>query len=221
MIGKAYEVLVIDDGSEDGTPEVCQRLARDYPLTLWVRTAPVGGLSGAVLHGFARAQGEILVVMDADLQHPPERLPALIAPVLAGEADFVIGSRRTPGGCIAEKWGPLRRVQSRMAALLAMPLTGPVRDAMSGFFALRRSTYHGACGLDPLGYKIGLELLCKCRAIRVVEVPIDFGVRVHGQSKLTLSQQLTYGRHLARLYAYQFPSASVVIRFLLGHRHGN
>src|SRR5882672_499105 len=138
MIGKAYEVLVIDDGSEDGTPEVCQRLARDYPLTLWVRTAPVGGLSGAVLHGFARAQGEILVVMDADLQHPPERLPALIAPVLAGEADFVIGSRRTPGGCIAEKWGPLRRVQSRMAALLAMPLTGPVRDAMSGFFALRR-----------------------------------------------------------------------------------
>src|SRR5262245_30035655 len=74
-----YEVLVIDDGSTDGTPAVCAKLAKRYPIELRVRPEPYAGLSGAVLEGFERARGETLVVMDADLQHPPERLPELLS----------------------------------------------------------------------------------------------------------------------------------------------
>src|SRR5688572_9255852 len=75
MAGRNYELLIVDDGSRDGTVEVCAELARAYPLELIVRDPPEDGLSGAVLTGFARARGQTLVVMDADLQHPPEKLP--------------------------------------------------------------------------------------------------------------------------------------------------
>jgi dolichol-phosphate mannosyltransferase len=195
-----YEVLIIDEGSSDGTPEVCAKLAEGFPVTLFVRESPIGGLSGAVLHGFARACGEIVVVMDADLQHPPEALPSLIAPLTRGESDFVIGSRRAPGGSIVGPWGTCRRLNSAMARWLAAPLVRGVHDPMSGFFAVRRATVQAAGDLNPLGYKIGLELLCKCDLDRVVEVPIQFGTRLSGDSKLTFAQQIAYLRHLSRLY---------------------
>ena len=91
LAGHRFEVIILDDNSHDRTPEVCAELARTYPLKLIVRSNPVNGLSGAVLHGMAQARGEILCVMDADLQHPPEKLPELIAPLTANTADFVIG----------------------------------------------------------------------------------------------------------------------------------
>jgi len=203
MEGRTYEVLVIDDGSQDDTVAVCRDLACEHPLRLHVRERPLGGLGGAVLHGFSLARGQVLVVMDADLQHPPERLPALIAPVLTGEADLVVGSRHVAGGSIAHPWGAFRRLQSAAARLLAQPLVGPVRDIMSGFLALRRDVYENAESLSPLGYKIGLELLCKCPACRIAEVPIEFGMRLHGHSKLTVSQRLKYLVHLARLYEHR------------------
>jgi dolichol-phosphate mannosyltransferase len=87
------------------TPAVCAKLVETYPLTLHVREHPKDGLSGAVLTGFGVARGDVLVVMDADLQHPPERLPDLLAPLEQGEADFVLGSRHAPGGTVAERWG--------------------------------------------------------------------------------------------------------------------
>jgi dolichol-phosphate mannosyltransferase len=86
-----YEVLIVDDNSRDNTSEVCKELAKTYPLSLFVRTEPKNGLSGAVLHGMAQAHGEFLCVMDADLQHPPEKLPELLAPLREGSADFVVG----------------------------------------------------------------------------------------------------------------------------------
>jgi dolichol-phosphate mannosyltransferase len=93
MAGASFEVLIVDDNSRDATPQVCAELGKKYPLKLLVRTHPANGLSGAVLFGMAAARGTFLCVMDADLQHPPERLPALLEPLRSGEADFVLGSR--------------------------------------------------------------------------------------------------------------------------------
>ncbi len=216
LVGRSYEIVIVDDNSQDDTRAVCADLALHYPLTLHVREHAKDGLSGAVLAGFGRARGDVLVVMDADLQHPPERLPALIEPLGRDEADFVLGSRHAPGGTIAERWGLFRRLNSRVATLLARPFAGrQTTDPMSGFFALRRTTLEGARRLTPLGYKIGLELMCKCRVRRVKEIPIHFTARQHGRSKLTLAQQFRYLEHLSRLYDFTFPRLSPVVKFLI------
>jgi dolichol-phosphate mannosyltransferase len=219
LTGREFEIIVVDDDSRDDTKAVCARLAQQFPLALHVRQQPKDGLSGAVLSGFGLAQGDILVVMDADLQHPPETLPALIAPLEQtgdGAADFVLGSRHAPGGTVEEKWGLLRRINSRVATLLARPFAGPrTTDPMSGFFALRRETLARAERLTPLGYKIGLELMSKCRVERVREVPIHFKARARGRSKLTVAQQVKYLEHLSRLYDFTFPRLSPVVKFLI------
>ena len=205
LLGRDYELLIIDDASNDGTIEICDKLAQDYPLNLYTRTILSGGLSGAVLGGFAFSRGEILVVMDADLQHPPEFLPALIDPIVWREADFVIGSRYVLGGRIQDDWGILRHLNSGLATLLARPLNPGVRDPMSGFFALTRLVWQRAERLDPMGYKIALELLCKCKLTNVVEVPITFGLRRHGRSKLSLKEQIAFLKHLTNLYLRRYP----------------
>ncbi len=213
MAGRPYELLIVDDNSRDNTPEVCRKLSETYPLRLIVRTQPKNGLSGAVLHGLAEARGDFLVVMDADLQHPPEKLPELLAPLEAGLAEFVLGSRYVPGGTTGEQWTIFRMLNSRVATLLARPFAGNVRDPMSGFFALRKSTFERAQRLTPLGYKIGLELMCKCRVTSVTEVPIHFSTREFGESKLSLKQQFKYLEHLSRLYDFCYPRLSPMFKF--------
>jgi dolichol-phosphate mannosyltransferase len=213
--GRSFEIRIVDDGSRDGTVEVCRDLAEQYPVRLLVRDRPEHGLSGAVLHGIAASDGDTVVVMDADLQHPPERIPALIEPVEAGTADFAIGSRYVAGGSTDAQWTLFRRVNSWVATALARPFAGAVKDPMSGFFALRRDTYDRAERLTPLGYKIALELMCKCRVKHVREVPIHFGVRTHGESKLSLAQQFRYLEHLSRLYDFTFPRASPMAKFAI------
>jgi dolichol-phosphate mannosyltransferase len=213
MAGRPYEVIVVDDNSRDDTPAVAARLAVKFPLRLIVREHPKDGLSGAVLRGMAEARGEYLVVMDADLQHPPAKLPELLASLERDEADFVLGSRYVPGGCTGERWGVHRRINSRVATFLGRPFAGRVTDPMSGFFALKRKTYEHAQRLTPLGYKIGLELMSKARVRRVREVPIHFAERTRGESKLTLREQFRYLEHLSRLYDFTFPRASPVSKF--------
>jgi glycosyltransferase involved in cell wall biosynthesis len=215
LAGVAYEVLIVDDNSKDATPTVCAELAKTYPVVLLVRLKPTNGLSGAVLHGMAAARGTFLCVMDADLQHPPEKLPELLAPLRAGTADFVLGSRYMPGGSTEAEWSVFRKINSRVATFLARPFAGKTTDPMAGFFALPQKTYAGATQLTPLGYKIALELMCKCRVTRVQEIPIHFGTRSKGESKLTLKQQFRYLEHLSRLYDFTFPRASPVTKFLI------
>ena len=215
LAGRDIEILVIDDNSQDATQQVCAELAGRFPVTLHVRAEPKDGLSGAVLEGMAMARGEYLVVMDADLQHPPEKLPELLAPLEAGESDFVVGSRYTRGGSVHGSWSVIRHLNSRIATFLAKPFAGNTHDPMSGFFALRRDTYEHAERLTPLGYKVGLELMCKCRAKNVREVPIHFATRTHGQSKLTATQQFKYLEHLSRLYDFYFPRGSPMLKFLI------
>jgi len=213
--GGDYEVIIVDDNSADRTIAVCAELAEKYPLKLLVRTEPKNGLSGAVLHAMTAARGRFLCVMDADLQHPPEKLRELLAPLRSGEADFALGSRYVPGGSTAATWGVFRKLNSFVATLLARPFAGRVTDPMSGFFAIKRQTYLSARQLTPLGYKIALELMCKCQVKSVKEIPIHFGLRVAGESKLSLKQQFRYLEHLSRLYDFTFPHASPVTKFLI------
>ena len=214
MAGKSYELLIIDDNSPDNTRQVCAELATAYPLRLIVREHPTNGLSGAVLHGIAQSRGQRIVVMDADLQHPPEKIPELLA-ALNGGADFALGSRYIPGGSTGGKWGVFRKINSWAATVLARPFAGKVNDPMSGFFALDRSTFDRAERLTPLGYKIALELMCKCRVKDVREVPIHFAERVAGESKLSLKQQFRYLEHLSRLYDFTFPRLSPMVKFVI------
>jgi dolichol-phosphate mannosyltransferase len=213
--GRSYEILIVDDNSKDATPQVCAELSKTHPLNLIVRTQPKDGLGGAVLHGFAQARGEYLVVMDADLQHPPAKLPELLAPLERGESDFTLGSRHVPGASVGEEWGAFRQLNSAIATLLARPFAGKTRDPMSGFFAMKRSTYERAERLTPLGYKIGLELMCKCRVHDVREVPIHFGLRERGESKLSVKEQFRYLEHLSRLYDFCYPRLSPITKFLI------
>jgi dolichol-phosphate mannosyltransferase len=194
------ELLIIDDDSRDGTEELVA--ARALPWVKLIVRTEERGLSQAVLTGLRQARGDVLVVMDADSSHPPEVIPEMLEALKRG-ADFVVGSRYVPGGTTAEDWGLLRFINSRVATCLARPLT-TISDPMSGFFALPRMVFERAEDPSPLGYKIGLELLVRCRCEDVAEIPIRFANRAHGQSKLTLHQQLLYLRHLARLYQFKF-----------------
>jgi dolichol-phosphate mannosyltransferase len=213
--GQEHEILVVDDDSRDGTVEVCRALSDRYPVRLLVRDQPRNGLGGAVVEGMRFARGEVLVVLDADLQHPPELIPALVARLADEGTDFVVGSRNVPGGSTADRWTAIRKLNSWVATELARPFAHGVRDPMSGFFALRRKTFESADRLSPLGYKIGLELMCKCRVRRVEEVPIHFSLRQKGTSKLSLTEQFRYLEHLSRLYDFRFPRASPYVKFLI------
>ncbi len=205
------EVLIMDDASNDGTEEAVAALALPW-VRLVVRTGN-RGLSPAVADGFALAGGCTVVVMDADLSHPPEVIPAMLD-ALDGGADFVIGSRYVSGGATAEDWGFLRWINSRAATLLARPFT-TVRDPMSGFFAFRRALLDNAAPLNPIGYKIGLEVLVKGRCKKAAEVPIFFSQRKHGESKLSLREQLRYLRHLRRLAVFKYGHLAHFAQFSL------
>lgn len=197
--GLHIELLLMDDDSGDGSAELLHQ--RPEPWVTLVARRGERGLSAAVLEGMRRAMGEILLCMDADLSHPPEQIVPMMAELRAG-ADFVFGSRYVRGGSTPDDWSWLRWLNSKVATWLARPLT-TARDPMSGFFALRRDTFLACEALDPIGYKIGLELMVKCGCTRVAEVPIRFEKRLFGQSKLTLRQQLLYLEHLRRLYLYR------------------
>jgi len=208
--GLDLNVLIMDDDSRDGSAEIVAARPEKW-VQIVVRTAD-RGLSPSVLDGMMRAEGEILVCMDADLSHPPEAIPQMLRKLEEG-ADFVIGSRYVKGGSTSDDWGFLRWINSRVATWLARPLTS-ARDPMAGFFAFRRSTFAAGRSFNPVGYKIGLEFIVKCGCERVVEVPIHFEDRQLGKSKLTMRQQLLYVKHLRRLYTFKFGAWSQLVQFL-------
>lgn len=194
------EMIVVDDDSPDATLAVCHDLSERYPLQLIVRKTE-RGLSSAVIRGLDAARGGTLVVMDADLSHPPEQIPALVEALKNHQ--FAIGSRYMNGGETEGRWGLARRWLSRSATWLARPLTA-VSDPMSGFFAISQETYRSVAGkLTPVGYKIGLEFMVKLGCRVVGEVPIFFEERKRGVSKLTLREELRYLWHLTQLYGYR------------------
>ncbi|MFQ5807342.1 MAG: polyprenol monophosphomannose synthase [Phycisphaerae bacterium] len=193
------ELLIIDDESPDGTAAVAEELAASYPIRCLVRRGE-RGLATAVIHGLREARGELCVVMDADLSHSPEAIPKLLEVMQDPQVEMAIGSRFVPGGKVDLHWPLHRRLNSWVGRMLARPLTG-VKDTMSGFFCVRRHDVE-LDRLQPMGYKIALELIVRHGWRNVVEIPITFSDRAAGETKLNVAEQLRYLRHLWRLYVY-------------------
>jgi dolichol-phosphate mannosyltransferase len=187
------EILFVDDHSTDATRDRIRALAESQPIRLIEQDGAGPGLAGAIMSGARAAKGEILLVMDADLSHPADRIKDLVAPLFAGTADLVVGSRYVRGGS-TPGWSVWRQVVSRTGAMLAYPLTG-LHDSMCGFFAIGRSRL---LELEPQtsGFKIVFETMVRARGtLRVREIPIVFRERVHGKSKMSFGVALRFFFH--------------------------
>jgi dolichol-phosphate mannosyltransferase len=193
------EIIVVDDDSPDRTWELAQKTYSGNSSVHVIRRIHDRGLATAITEGFQEASKEYCAVIDADLQHPPEKLPDLLDALEQG-ADIAIGSRHIAGGGI-ENWSRTRKLVSWGATKVAkacVPATRGISDPMSGFFAVRRRIVTGV-ELNPTGYKILLELLTKCDYHSVVEVPYVFTEREHGESKLTATQYQSFLEHIIML----------------------
>jgi dolichol-phosphate mannosyltransferase len=198
--GQEFELIVVDDASADGTADIVESLSVELPVRVLRRSGRLG-LATAVLDGWGIARGDVLGVMDADLQHPPEVLSSLAEALRDPEVDIAVASRYIAGGGTSQ-WSWIRRFMSRGATHLAacvLPLTlAGVSDPMSGMFFVRASALAGV-RLNPLGYKILLEVLAKAKTRGYAEVPYVFEQRGRGSSKLGSRQYLEFLLHLARL----------------------
>jgi len=209
---KQYEIIIVDDNSNDGSHAiVCDLKQAGHPVKIIIRKDE-RGLSSAVLRGFKEARGDLLACMDADLSHPPKALPDLIGALEDPTIDFVIGSRYVKGASTDGNWGLFRWINSKLATLMASPFT-KVKDPMAGFFMLPKQVFKKKRQLNPIGYKIGLELIVKCGCESIREIPISFVDRKYGQSKLNLREQWNYIRHIKRLADFKLGDFSYFLQF--------
>ncbi|MDB5039575.1 MAG: Dolichol monophosphate mannose synthase [Candidatus Eremiobacteraeota bacterium] len=193
------EIVVVDDNSPDGTGAIVDRLeAEGLPVRCLHRPGKLG-LSSGVIDGwkFARAESVAVGAMDADFSHDAAILPRMVNALATGGYGLAIGSRYVPGGGI-ENWPKRRIITSRVAIALAQPLT-PIKDITSGYFLVTRAALDGV-ELDPIGFKIGLEVIAKARYGRALEVPYVFTDRIAGESKLNQSEIFNYLKQLGRIY---------------------
>ncbi|MET0302540.1 MAG: glycosyltransferase family 2 protein [Microbacteriaceae bacterium] len=200
--GIACEIVFVDD-SDDGTPDVIREVAASatIPVRLIHRDDPVGGLGGAVVEGYAAAASDICLVMDGDLQHPPEKIRELYDRFRQGDVDVVVASRYVGGGT-ASGLADRSRVFVSKASTMVTRAMFPVRlhdvtDPMTGFYLVDRRTID-LDGLKPRGFKILLEVLAR-KSFRIAEVPFDFADRHAGESKASFRQGLHFLTQLAAL----------------------
>lgn len=192
-----YEILFVDD-SHDNTPTILAELSQNRPEVRYIHREDARGLASAVVAGFRAARGQYLIVMDADLQHPPELIPLIVKRL--AQADIVIPSRFIAGGSDGGL-NPFRKLVSwgaRVIGQLALKKLRHISDCTSGFFGLNRKVITGA-ELDPIGWKILIEVLAKGRYTTVHEIPYSFLMRQAGQSKMSLTEQGNYLRHILKL----------------------
>jgi len=199
LLSLSFELIVVDDNSPDGTSEVAEDLNTRYGNIRVLKRAGKLGLGSAVLEGFERAEAEVLAVLDGDLQHPPEILPLMYSKIREGY-DLVVASRYVGGGKTIG-WSLRRKIASKGGAILAhllIPRTREVKDVMSGFFMLRKGIVEGV-NLNPIGYKILLEILAKGSHNSLSEMPYAFEARKKGRSNLTFREVWNYLVHIYRL----------------------
>ena len=211
LIGISYEVLIVDDNSEDETVAVCSVLSQKYPVQLLQPKGRDRDLSLSVIDGVRAAKNDRIVVMDADLSHPPEMIVTMCQMLEENPKGFVIGSRYISGGSFDRHWSLWRFLNSHVATMLARPLV-PCSDPMSGFFSFDRR-HVDLDQLRPIGYKIGLEFMVRGRFSPIIEHPIGFRDREIGESKMNLDQQFKYLRHLRRLYLHKYGSLAEFFHF--------
>jgi len=202
-VGDSYEIIVVDDNSPDGTWQVAAELAAEDSHIIAIRRTAERGLATAVVRGWQVASGDLLGVIDADLQHPPEIIANLISALKQQNADIAIASREAEGGGTSD-WSLLRLMISRGSRALGKALLpgvlGSVSDPMTGFFVVRRAAIQDVV-LAPCGYKILVELLVRTRLKNIVEVGYVFRSRQRGESKASPKIFLDYIQHLFRLRA--------------------
>ena len=195
-----YELIIVDDDSPDRTWDLAGVLMSDYPHLRVMRRQTERGLSTAVIRGWQAAKGEILGVIDGDLQHPPEVLVKLLSAISKG-ADLAVASRHVEEGGVSD-WSIVRRFLSRGAQMLGLVILpraiSRVSDPMSGYFMVRRSAIAGKI-MNPIGYKILIEVLGRGDIERIAEAGYIFQEREEGESKVTWKQYKEYIHHLLRL----------------------
>ena len=198
--GEKYELIVVDDNSPDGTADLAEAL-KDSCSVRVVRRAGRLGLATAVLDGWAAAKGDLLGVIDADLQHPPEVLVALARGLRNSNAQVAVASRKVPGGGMKE-WSRVRQFISWGSTRLAYVLLGDAlsgtTDPLSGMFMVTAEVVRGR-QMRPQGYKILLEVLARGEYSKVIDVPYIFESRTEGESKLGPRQSWEYLTHLVQL----------------------
>ncbi|WP_424449282.1 glycosyltransferase [Microbacterium arborescens] len=199
---RMIEVVFVDDSTDD-TPAIIERAAAtaDFPVRLIHRDDPVAGLGGAVVEGLRAATSSWCLVMDGDLQHPPEDIPRLLARADRGDVDVVVASRYTDGGDSKGLADATRTTVSRASTLLTKAMfprkLGECSDPMTGFFLVDRDMID-VDALRPRGFKILLEILAR-RHMRVAEVPFAFAPRYAGASKATFTQGIRFLTQLLML----------------------
>ena len=215
VLGDAFEIIVVDDASPDGTAQKVEAALPEHPHVRLMRREGERGLSTAVVRGWQAARGEILGVMDADLQHPVEANLALLGEIQRG-ADLAVASRHVQGGGVSD-WSAARRMVSRGAQLLGLIILpgvlGRLSDPMSGYFMLRRQAIEGVT-LSPLGYKILIEVVARGRVRWIGESGYVFRERQEGESKVTTALYWQYIQHLIRLRWATLPQ-SRLFRFCI------
>jgi dolichol-phosphate mannosyltransferase len=199
----SLELIVVDDNSPDGTAEIAERLNSKYGNVQVCKRAGKLGLSSAVLCGFNHARGSIVAVIDADMQHPPEIIPKMYEAIATHDYDLVIASRYVRGGKI-EDWKSTRKICSLFAILFAhifLPNSRKIKDVTSGCFMIKKNKLNNA-ELNPIGFKILLEIVSKIEFNRVFEIPFVFTNRLNGKSNLNDKEIKNYLIHIGRLFYY-------------------
>jgi dolichol-phosphate mannosyltransferase len=194
-----FELIIVDDSSEDQTGQIADRLAKNKNVTVLHRSGP-RDLSGSIVDGINSSKGDVICTLDADLSHDPKYIPMMLEHIKEGY-DIIIGSRLVKGGKVQE-WSFSRKIISDIGIVLARPLT-KVADPMSGFLMFNREVINEV-NLNPIGYKFGLEVLVKGRYSKLKEIPIVFMNRKKGRSKMGLRVFFQYMVHVLRLYLYKF-----------------
>lgn len=199
--GTRHEIIVEDD-STDSTPQKVLEISHKFRVEVFHRDKNKLSLAPAVLHGFGHAQGKYICVIDSDLQHPPEKIPELLAKATETGADIVVASRYIKGGS-AEGLGTfVRKAVSIATKYLAYLLIDPSRkttDPSAGFFLFKRELIQGV-KLEPIGYKILIEILARTNTKKAFDVPYRFETRTENVSKSTFDQGLLVLKHFWKLF---------------------